>query len=137
MSPRPPIATGLEPQVYVANWRDRAACRDFPTELFFPARGGDKRSEEHRASIARAVCALCPVRMPCLMVALGYEPRGEAGMPRSSQLAGIWGGTNERERRALRRQIAAGRSIDDVAAAHPTPSSARHPSLDDRQRESA
>lgn len=139
MSPRPPIATGLEPQVYVADWRARAACRDYPTELFFPTRGADRRSDEHRASIARSVCALCPVRLPCLMVALGHQPRGESGLPRASQLAGIWGGTNERERRALRQQIAAGRSIAEVAAGAPRPSSARHPSLsaDERERESA
>jgi WhiB family redox-sensing transcriptional regulator len=128
MTPRPPIATGLEPQVYVADWRARAACRDFPTELFFPERGSDRRSDDHRASIARSVCALCPVRLPCLMVALGYQPRGESQMPRSSQLAGIWGGTNERERRALRRQIAAGRPLAEVVAEAPVPSPERHPS---------
>lgn len=129
MTTRPPIPTGLAPAVYTSDWRSRAACKDWPTELFFPPRGGDKRSDDHRASIARAVCALCPVRLPCLMVALGYEPRGESGLPRPSQLAGIWGGTNERERRALRRQIADGRPLAQVVAEAPCPSSARHPSL--------
>lgn len=136
MTLRPPIATGLEPQVYVAGWRARAACRDWPTELFFPKRGADKRSDEHLASIARSVCATCPVRPPCLMVALGFESREESGLPRPSQLAGIWGGTNERERRALRRQIAAGRSVSEVVAEHPAPSNERHPSAI-RERESA
>ena len=128
MTLRPPIATGLEPQVFVADWRKRAACRDYPTELFFPPRGIDKRSEEHRASIARAICALCPVRLPCLALALGGSLPDEGAMPRPSQLAGIWGGTNEKERRVLRRQIAAGRPLADVVAAAPVPSSARHPS---------
>lgn len=127
--PRPPIGTGLAPAIYTSDWRQRAACKDFPTELFFPKRGGDKRSDDHRASIARSVCALCPVRMPCLMVALGGELQGEGAMPRPSQLSGIWGGTNERERRVLRAQIAAGRSLAEVVAEAPVPSSARHPSL--------
>lgn len=115
-----------EPRVLVAGWRERAACRGVNPELFFPKRGADKRSVDHRASIARAVCALCPVRMPCLAVALGAEI-DDLPLPRPSQLAGIWGGTNEIERRVLRRQIAAGRPLVDVVRSAPVPSAARHP----------
>lgn len=126
---------GAPPKTLYANWRAAAACIDFPTDLFFPPRGGDKRSEDHRASVARSVCALCPVRLACLTVALGAETpadadhHAETALSRPSQLAGIWGGTNERERRALRRQIAAGRPLADVVAEVPAPSAARHPSL--------
>lgn len=123
-----PIPTGLVPQVLVPGWRATAACKDWPTDLFFPERGADRRSEDHRATLARAVCALCPVRMPCLAVALGGAPEGESVMPRTSQLSGIWGGTNEIERRALRRQIAAGRPLVEVVAEAAVPPSSRHPS---------
>lgn len=129
MTLRPPIPTGLAASIYRADWRSDAACRDWPTEMFFPERGSDSRSNEHSATVARAVCALCPVRLPCLMVALGFETRQESGLPRPSQLAGVWGGTTEKERRALRRQIAAGRPLAEVAAGAPVPSPARHPSL--------
>lgn len=128
MTIRPPIPTGLAASIYRADWRADAACRDWPTGMFFPERGSDSRSNEHSASIARAVCALCPVRQPCLMVALGFETRSESGLPRPSQLAGVWGGTTEKERRALRRQIAAGRPLAEVVSEVPAPSSARHPS---------
>jgi WhiB family transcriptional regulator, redox-sensing transcriptional regulator len=40
----------------------------------------------------RSLCAHCPVRKPCLDYALA-DPR----------LVGCWGGTDERERRELRR----------------------------------
>lgn len=96
------------------------ACVDVPTRVFFPKRGGDPRSPAHDASVARLVCSVCPVRKSCLTWAVG---------PGNSQLSGIWGGTNEIERRALRRQIAAGRPLGQVVAEAPCPSSARHPSL--------
>lgn len=97
----------------VNDWRIIAACNDVPTRLFFPKRGGDPRSPEHDASVARLVCSVCPVRKSCLTEALG------AG---NSQLPGIWGGTNEIERRALRRQLADGVSLAEVVAGAPVPS---------------
>lgn len=48
---------------------------------------------------AKAVCRRCPVREQCLEWAL------ETG-----QSIGVWGGTSETERRALKRRIAARRS---------------------------
>lgn len=71
-------------------WRDFARCRGMDPELFHPGRG-------HSADPARAVCAGCPVRQPCLDHALGL---GQAAR-------GVWGGTSERERRGLRRERAA------------------------------
>jgi len=68
-------------------WLDRAACRDFPTEMFFPV--NDKDAEP-----AKAVCWQCPVRRDCLAYALA-DPH----------LAGVWGATTEDERGARRRQL--------------------------------
>ena len=52
--------------------------------LFFPGRG-------ESAEPAREVCALCPVRQPCLDYAISNRI-----------VYGVWGGLTERERRALR-----------------------------------
>ena len=43
----------------------------------------------------RELCARCPVRQECLAVALA-DP----------DLQGLWGGTNDQERRQLRRAVA-------------------------------
>jgi WhiB family redox-sensing transcriptional regulator len=64
-------------------WLDNAACRPYPTEMFFPIAGED-------TSKAREVCLGCPVSLECLDFAL-----------RSGQKHGIWGGTSERERRRI------------------------------------
>jgi WhiB family redox-sensing transcriptional regulator len=75
-----PVAPPVRPS---ADWRLLAACRGLDTKLFFPERGEDQ-------SAARAVCGGCPVRAECL--ADGIHEKN-----------GVWGGTSERERRALRR----------------------------------
>jgi WhiB family redox-sensing transcriptional regulator len=59
--------------------------------VFFPPaqfeRKEDKLAREHRA---KAICAQCAVRQPCLQYALKIrEPHG------------IWGGLNELERKQL------------------------------------
>ncbi|MFO7300611.1 MAG: WhiB family transcriptional regulator [Actinomycetes bacterium] len=73
----------------IVSWREAAACRSRPEVDFFPSR-------EDSTSIARAkaVCAGCPVREPCLEWAL------VTGQP-----DGIWGGHTPRERRAMRRML--------------------------------
>jgi len=71
------------------DWRQRAACRGIDTEVFFPsARYGPLAASATRP--ACRVCDRCPVRRPCLAWALRHEVHG------------IWGGTTEKERRALR-----------------------------------
>jgi WhiB family transcriptional regulator, redox-sensing transcriptional regulator len=67
-------------------WRQRAACRGVDPDIFYPA-------SEEEAEAAKAVCAVCPVREPCLEYALANRERD-----------GVWGGATERERRRLVRQ---------------------------------
>ena len=66
-------------------WWSQARCRGFGTDAFVPRHGST-------AGAARAVCRQCPVAEECLAYALD-EP----------ELLGVWGGTTERERRAIRR----------------------------------
>jgi WhiB family redox-sensing transcriptional regulator len=63
-----------------APWRDAAACKGEPPELFFPSRG----KPEYVSSV---LCARCPVWQDCLD--FGYGERH-----------GIWGGRRHSERRA-------------------------------------
>lgn len=74
-----------------AGWRAAAACYQADPELFFPiGSAGTGAAEIQRA---KAICAGCPVRRPCLSYALA-----------TSQEFGIWGGRDESERRLLHRQ---------------------------------
>lgn len=75
---------------YSDDWRQRAACRDLDPELFFPV--SEIGPGAHQADRAKSVCAGCPVRTACLEYAL------DNGLDH-----GIFGGTTETERRALRR----------------------------------
>ncbi|MBV8297711.1 MAG: WhiB family transcriptional regulator, partial [Acidimicrobiia bacterium] len=60
------------------------------TVFFPPAYVERKDQKEEREARAKAICATCPVRRPCLDYAIGIrEPHG------------IWGGLNEVERRQL------------------------------------
>ena len=69
----------------MGDWYKQGACRG-ATDLFFPTTG-------EANSPARAICAACPVREPCLEYAL-----------EANEKYGIWAGTTEDERRVLRRQ---------------------------------
>lgn len=71
------------------DWRDHAACRDADPELFFPV--GTAGPALLQIEQAKQICARCPVRAACLDWAI-----------RNGQDAGVWGGTSEEERRALR-----------------------------------
>jgi len=73
------------------DWRHRAACRDEDPELFFPI--GNTGPALLQIEEAKAVCRRCPVIDDCLQWALD-----------SGQDAGVWGGTSEDERRALKRR---------------------------------
>ncbi len=71
--------TGLAPAGFAG-----APCRADP-ELFFPA-GGDTEGEDK----AKAICADCPYRAPCLAFAAA-----------SGQVHGTWGGLTGNERRQV------------------------------------
>lgn len=75
--------------VPMGEWVKQAACRDMNPEVFFPERGS-------QADLAKAVCARCPVSDHCLDHAL-----------RANERRGIWGGTGERDRRHMRRDLLA------------------------------
>ena len=66
-------------------WQRRAACRGESIETFIPRPGGN-------FTRARELCARCPVRQECFVIALA-DP----------ELVGMWAGSTERERRKLRR----------------------------------
>jgi WhiB family transcriptional regulator, redox-sensing transcriptional regulator len=77
-------------------WQAKAACRGPQSSVFFPPSHFERKEEkEARENRAKAICASCPVRRPCLDYALRIrEPHG------------IWGGLNEVERKqALAHQV--------------------------------
>jgi WhiB family redox-sensing transcriptional regulator len=80
---------GIEPALFSPRpeWFDEARCRGVGQDLFFPDQG-----DVYAARDAKAICAGCPVRRLCLDHALA-----------NGEHWGVWGGTNERERRKLRR----------------------------------
>lgn len=85
-------------------FRLRGACRGLDPELFFPARG-----DTDGLAQARAVCASCPVREPCVDLGIA-ELANRAG--------GVYGGLSNRQLQRLRRfRIARARVEADIAAA--------------------
>jgi WhiB family redox-sensing transcriptional regulator len=81
-----PVPTGITQD----DWRSLGACRHEDPELFFPiVQSGPGLSQIGRA---KAVCARCPVQADCLSFAM-----------ETVQDYGVWGGTSEEERRAMRR----------------------------------
>lgn len=74
-------------------WRTQAACKSHDPDLWFPDVG-------HNGNAGRAICRTCPVADACLNDALQHP-----------HLTGIFADTDDRQRRALRRQrgIAANR----------------------------
>lgn len=69
------------------DWMKRGNCHNHPLDVFFPSDGvGVLR--------AQRICAGCPVRDICLEYAL--EAKIEHG---------VWGGTSERQRHRLRRNM--------------------------------
>jgi WhiB family redox-sensing transcriptional regulator len=77
-------------------WQIKAACRGPQAAVFFPPAQFERKDEkEEREVRAKAICAICPVRKPCLEYSLKIrEPHG------------IWGGKNEVERKQLLAQRA-------------------------------
>ena len=67
------------------SWQQAARCRGIDPDVFHP-----QSNEE--ADEAKAICASCPVREPCLEYALVVREK-----------LGVWGGLTERERRRVLR----------------------------------
>jgi WhiB family transcriptional regulator, redox-sensing transcriptional regulator len=72
-------------------WVERARCIGEDPELFFPV--GSTRPALQQVREAKAICRDCAVRDICLEWSLS-----------TYQDAGVWGGLDEEERRAIRRQ---------------------------------
>lgn len=87
MAPQPTAETVRVP-FERPDWHKRAACRGL-TELFFPSRGRNATLRE-----AKQICEGCPVVAECRAQALA-----------NAEHFGIWGGTSDRQRRLLRRQM--------------------------------
>lgn len=69
-------------------WAEDAACLHADPEAFFPEKGGS-------STAAMQMCADCPVADDCL----------DYAMQSPVVLYGIWGGTSERERQRMRRNL--------------------------------
>lgn len=72
-------------------WRTHARCLGSDPDLFFPLGGTGKPLAQ--AETAKGLCSGCEVTELCLQYAL-----------ETNQVTGVWGGTTEEERRALRRK---------------------------------
>jgi len=87
----------------IGRWRAQAACRDVDPDLFFPV--GVTGPAEIQIAQAKAVCGACQVREECLEFAVD-----------TNQEYGVWGGTSEEERRAIRRARRAARLMQVQAS---------------------
>jgi WhiB family transcriptional regulator, redox-sensing transcriptional regulator len=84
-------ATDIETQArnksrWNSTWMALGKCRDMDPALFFP-------SDEAGRRAAQRICAVCPVKIPCLEYSL--DNRMDEG---------VWGGTSEQERYRMLRQ---------------------------------
>ena len=72
-------------------WQVKAACRGPQAAVFFPPTSFERKDEKlDRERRAKAICATCAVKRPCLDYAIKIrEPHG------------IWGGLSEGERKRL------------------------------------
>ena len=101
---RPSSPGGLNAMTVDVNWRETAACQDADPDLFFPI--GAAGPALPLIEEAKRICRACPAQASCLAWAL------EHGVG-----SGVWGGTTEDERRALRAGI--GRDASRAGATRP------------------
>ncbi|MEU6387967.1 WhiB family transcriptional regulator [Streptomyces sp. NPDC046939] len=78
---------------YGTGWRESAACRGLDPDLFFPIGNNTSFAFLVQTEEAKEVCRTCPVVRPCLRWAMN-----------AGAVEGIWGGTTETERRAVRQR---------------------------------
>lgn len=79
-------AAALTDLLPTGGWQTDAACKDADAEMFFS-------NDENDREAALTLCSGCPVRMECLEHALATR-----------ESYGIWGGTDEHERKRLIRR---------------------------------
>lgn len=70
-------------------WRQDAKCRDLKEGEMIPPRA------EQQEYIAKAICTNCPTAVECLYYSLVLKEE-----------FGVWGGTTERDRKAIHKAIA-------------------------------
>ena len=81
----------------LGSWCAQAACQLGDHELFFPPEEEQGEYFRLRVSLAKRICAGCPVRRQCADYALAADER-----------YGVWGGLTAEERaRQLRRRAVA------------------------------
>ena len=88
----------IQPNADPSYWQAQGRCNDKGVDpnIFFPSKGQSLEP-------ARAICALCDVKVQCLETALDGNVK-----------FGVWGGTSDKERRAIRKQRAAGFSMGSM-----------------------
>jgi WhiB family redox-sensing transcriptional regulator len=76
----------------IEDWQTKAACRGpAATAVFFPPSTFERKDDkEDRENRAKRICQACSVRKACLEYAITIK-----------EVHGIWGGTNELERKVL------------------------------------
>jgi WhiB family transcriptional regulator, redox-sensing transcriptional regulator len=99
----PAALTDRQLQARISSRQAHCAGGSIDPDEWFPLTVESAQAALSLASRALALCASCPVRAECLELSL----RQWHGAGRY----GIWGGTLERERRALRRRWLAGVSV--------------------------
>lgn len=87
-----------KPLLDTYEWQDRGRCRSLSVSAFFDFEEVRGRERAARSETAKAICRVCPVRVPCLEHALAVEDFG------------VWGGTTAAEREVLRGNRAAARA---------------------------
>lgn len=84
--------TGQTPDTEPApDWRKFSACRGLSDDTFFPKPGNTAAT-----NYAKSICAVCPVRLVCLEVALREE-----GARTKDNRFGVRGGKTHGQRYAL------------------------------------
>ena len=82
-----------------SRWMKDGNCLGIDPDLFYPERGVSSAN-------AKKVCQDCVVKTECLSHALFEFER-----------LGIWGGTTEKERRAMRKELGIKKQQDDLQVA--------------------
>lgn len=90
---------GGESSVSPIEWMERAACRIAPSTLFITPDGVE--DPPYPPPAALFYCNRCPVRRECLDWAL--TEKVTLGDGTTTDVAGVWGGMTEYQRRQLKR----------------------------------